>query len=792
MQSGVAQVAASRHSVGRTMRRLICFVSCVAAIGCGQDEPYGASFGLGTGGTAGGAGAAGSAGSGGATAGPFSVRESVEQLHITHAEPDVTLELVDASDKVVAEDTTDQFGSLIFREVTPGKGYSVREKASPLRSVDGLEVMSIEGSKPPPSFYQSQTLVAGVNYITVRDGTKLAAYITLPGKIEDGPYPTVVNYSGYSPAKPGEPIGNYGSLCGILPVLCDAPNDSSALIAALLGYATVGVNMRGTGCSGGAYDFFEPLQKLDGYDVIETVAAQGWVLHNHVGMTGLSYPGISQMFVARERPPSLAAITPLSVVGNTLTTLAPGGILNNGFALNWAQNVLDRAAPYAQGWEQKQVDAGDTICEENQLLHDQRVDIIQKARDNPFYTPEVVDPINPTAFVGEIDVPVFMANSFQDEQTGPYFFTLLDKFKNAKPRRFTAYNGVHPDGYAPQVLVEWAAFLDLYVKKAVPTIDTAVRTLSPQLFKEIFKAELSMPPDRFGGYATHAEALAAYEAEPEVRVIFENGGGTPVGAPTGTFEQTFNSWPPPATPLRLYFDKSGALVPAAPADAFAASSFALDPAAGDRGILESGTALWDPLPQYAWPTLSSGKAVAFESAALTEDQVMIGTASVDLFIRSNVDDADIEVNLSEVRPDGKEMYIQSGWLRASHRKLAAGSAELWPEHSYALSDSAPLKPGTWEEVRVGIPAFSHIFRNGSRIRISIDTPGDSRAEWRFELKKFPGAANYDVGHDMSRPSSIALPVVSGVTVSSPLPPCPSLRAQQCRDYMTLANLAATP
>ena len=35
--------------------------------------------------------------------------------------------------------------------------------------------------------------------------------------------------------------------------------------------------MRGTGCSGGAFDFFEPLQSLDGYDVIETIARQPWV-----------------------------------------------------------------------------------------------------------------------------------------------------------------------------------------------------------------------------------------------------------------------------------------------------------------------------------------------------------------------------------------------------------------------------------------------------------------------------------------------------------------------------------
>ena len=43
------------------------------------------------------------------------------------------------------------------------------------------------------------------------------------------------------------------------------------------------MNMRGTGCSGGAFDYFEPLQGLDGYDVIETVARQPWVLHHASG-----------------------------------------------------------------------------------------------------------------------------------------------------------------------------------------------------------------------------------------------------------------------------------------------------------------------------------------------------------------------------------------------------------------------------------------------------------------------------------------------------------------------------
>ena len=150
--------------------------------------------------------------------------------------------------------------------------------------------------------------------------------VTLP-PIPAGPSPTLIEYSGYGYADPS------------------GPQNGIAIVANLMGFTVVDVNMRGTGCSGGAYDFFEPLQSLDGYDVIETIARQPWVLHNKVGMMGISYGGISQLFTGALNPPSLAAISPLSVIDNTQTTLYPGGILNTGFALNWAKERVHDALP---------------------------------------------------------------------------------------------------------------------------------------------------------------------------------------------------------------------------------------------------------------------------------------------------------------------------------------------------------------------------------------------------------------------------------------------------------------
>lgn len=725
----------------------------------------------------------------------FKVQGSVEQIFITHAKVGIELELLDADGEVVGKGKADQLGSWIFRQVKPGKGYKVHT-ASPDELSGAREVLDAKDSTPSQAFYDNQVIKPGNGYLKMRDGTTLAYFATLPGPAKDGPYPTIVNYSGYTPGKPGEKVVGKDQefYCDAIPVLCNAPSDPNAMVAAVTGYATVSVNMRGTGCSGGAYDYFETLQLLDGYDIIETVAAQPWVAHHKVGMVGLSYPGISQLFVAKTNPPSLAAITPLSVLGNTATTLVPGGILNKGFALSWIERVFKKSAPYGQGWEQGRVDAGDKICEENQLLHWQRVNNVEQAESSTYYTPELIDPLNPSLWVDKIKVPVFLASSWQDEQTGPYFNVLMGRFTNAPIRRFVVYNGVHADGFAPQVIAEWKAFLDIYVAREKPSMGSLLELLVPEVTKNLYGKSVKMPPNRWKDVADYAAAKKKWEAEDEVQILFDNGALKPVGTPQAGFSRGFSHWPPKETKAtRFYFQADGTLLPTAPTETTAASQFNLDPKAGDRGILKKGPGIWAALPAYAWKAPKSGMAVNFISAALTKDTPMAGSASVDIWIRSpvaGVTDADLEVNLTEVRADGQEMYVQSGWLRASHRKLTKDSTELWPEPTLVMTDVAPLKVGEWTKVRVAVAGFAHVFHQGSRIRISVDTPGDSRAEWRFQLLTFQTPVHYDIGHDKAHASSVVLPVLEGVGLPDgvTLVECPSLRGQPCRKFTSEVNV----
>lgn len=722
----------------------------------------------------------------------FTVRESLEQLHVTHTAPDTELELIDPDGVVVDAGHSDYMGALIFRQIEPGIGYRVATRGAPREISRALTVTAVEDSKPEQAFYEAAVLEPGYGYITMRDGTQLSVFVALPGPPENGPYPILVNYSGYDPSQPvgALSVGNFdvSFLCGDYPVLCDAPGAPEALIAGVLGFATVGVNMRGTACSGGAYDFFEPLQITDGYDIIESVATQPWA--GQVGMVGISYPGISQLFVASAQPPSLAAITPLAVISGVDTTMNPGGIVNDGFAIEWGSNVLSKADPYGHGWEQARADAGDTVCEENQLLHAQKVDIIEKAYENPYYVPEIYDPLNPRTFVDQIQVPVFTSGAWQDEQTGGHFPNLWNRFTGAPIVKYTAYNGAHADGFAPQVLAEWKNFLDFYVRGELQPVDSQIRFMAPLLFREIFGAVVQLPEERFAGiYDDFDQALADFEAEPPVRILMESGGapvGAP-GAPVAGFELAFDSWPPPETePLRLFLHADGTLQDEAPTQSASASSFAHDDAKGQERYAVNDS-FEKALPDIQWLPATPGRQVVFATEPLAEDVVMIGHASADLWIQSNAADADLEVMLSEVRPDGNETYITSGWLRASRRALSPESTPLEPVQTHLESDVEPLPAGEWTPLRIEIYPFGHAFRAGSRLAVAIATPGGNKGRWKFDVLQLGAGIRHAIAHSADHPSSLLLPVIPGVEIPTPLPACPSLRSQPCRSWVPELN-----
>jgi predicted acyl esterase len=697
---------------------------------------------------------------------------SVEQVHVTGAKPGARVVLL-RDGRVAGAKRAGPLGGVVFRRITPGRGYRVRSRG---RTTAALRVLPDRSAPPSTRRYRQRIPTSGYGYLTTRDGTKLAINVRLP--TGPGPYPTVVEYAGYGYANPA---GGESSISQIL---------------TLLGYAVVDVNMRGTGCSGGAFDYFEPLQGLDGYDVIETVARQPWVQHGKVGMAGLSYGGISQLFVAARRPPSLAAITPLSVIDSTATTLYPGGVLNTGFALSWAKDRVHDARPASerggQPWALERIRGGDRVCRANQALHPEAVDLLAKIDRNRYYVPQVADPLAPATFVNRIGVPTFLACQWTDEQTGGHCPALASRFTGTDRAWFTFTNGTHVDALAPATFQRWFDFLELYVARRAPRLPAGTEGLAPLIYTTIFGVDgITLPPDPIQAEPTFEAARAAFERQPRVRILFDNGGVSPV-APVPAFEQSFARWPLPGTQARRwYLGPDGTLADAPPPagrDDFTADR-AARPATSFRGDTGSGAnGLWTATPSYDWTQNPPGSALSYLTPPLDADTAVVGAGALRAWIRSPARDVDVQVTITEVRPDGNETFVQSGWLRASGRKLAPGkSTPLEPVPTLRRRDAAPLPKGRFARLDVPLYYQGHVYRAGSRIRLIVSATGGDQPVWAFGKARPRGRARVTLARGAAHPSRLLLPVVPGVTAPTPLPPCPGLRGQPCRPYVPLAN-----
>lgn len=387
-------------------------------------------------------------------------------------------------------------------------------------------------------------------------------------------------------------------------------------------------------------------------------------------------------------------------------------------------------------------------------------------------------------------MPTFLAGAWQDEQTGGRFPTMIPAFTGTEHLYVTLLNGLHTESISPAVFPRLIEFLELYVAERTPDLTTA-RLVAPILAEGIFgTSDFELPTDRFSGM-DHADALAAFEAEPSIEVLFEQGAsdGAPPLTPLARYAAGFDEWPIPgtvATAFHLGLDGS-LLDRPEPADGrveYLALPDGVPPTfwSGNSSDLWRTDVVWD------WQEPAPGTAADFVSDPLADTLVMIGSASADLWVNSNLGDTDVEVTLTEIRPDGNEVMVQSGWLRASHRALLDDeSTALRPVRSYLEADVSPLPgaPGAGTDrepefalARVEILPFAHTFRAGSRIRLMVDAPGGNRATWVFDT--ISGGERVQIGVGPSFPSQLVLPVVPGVEVPEAYPACNSLKGQPCR------------
>jgi hypothetical protein len=397
--------------------------------------------------------------------------------------------------------------------------------------------------------------------------------------------------------------------------------------------------------------------------------------------------------------------------------------------------------------------------------------------------PALYNPRSPLAWASKINVPVFLVGALQDEQTGPQWTDLIAALSKNKDVYATVQNGTHVDSLAPDVVNRWEAFNSIFVAKKVPATPGLIGSLMVGGFVGTIGGGAPVAPVPYTSSKTLAKALAAFRAgEGRVTVNFDNGNNAAgPGKPLAAYSAKFDAFPPTsATKTTWYLGPDGTLVPSAPSAS--TTSYVADPTARPATSAGSNFDAWAAQPNYNWTPVTGTNGVGFTSAALASNTTVVGKASLNLTFSSTAPDADFQATISEVRPNGQEMYVTSGWLRASYAKtLVAGSSTPFePFYSYASHENSVTYPAS---VRVPLDGIGYTFRAGSKIRITLSAPGGDRPSWAFANTYANGATTtINIGS-----SSFVFPVVSGITPTDAQPACGSNRGQPCRTYVAAGN-----
>jgi hypothetical protein len=138
-------------------------------------------------------------------------------------------------------------------------------------------------------------------------------------------------------------------------------------------------------------------------------------------------------------------------------------------------------------------------------------------------------------------------------------------------------------------------------------------------------------------------------------------------------------------------------------------------------------------------------------------------------------------------------------MRASIRKLSTDSNNLFKQPSTLLgpipsltaADAAPMpSDGSFEQIAIPLYYQGHMYRAGSRIRVTIAGPNGQQPVWSFSQSITSGPSSVAISYSPTQASTLVLPVIPGLRAPTPLPPCPGLRNQPCRPYVAFTNKPA--
>jgi predicted acyl esterase len=570
-------------------------------------------------------------------------------------------------------------------------------------------------------------------YITMRDGVRIAADLTLPKKLEkDARIPAVLVQTRYWRAQ----------------AMSDSPGRTAEFLVSH-GYAYIIIDVRGTGASFGTWPYpWSEAEVKDGADVVDWIISQPWS-NGAVGTFGTSYLGSTAEFLITNKHPAVKAAVVRYALFDAYTDIGfPGGVHQDQFTKTWSlfnynlDNNNTKALLKLSGVKPPPLasllpgvkPAGKPIIKwfvleraikshaDNGDVHKESLGM-EYIDDMPPSGYGTTDQISPAYYLEDIEASGAAVYSYSGWWDGGYTVATVNRYLTINnPRKLILGPWPHGGGV----------------------------NISP--FAESREDKFSQDAELLRFFDYHLKGIENHVME-EPPVYYYTMG-----------EEKWRSaekWPPPAERVNFYLAENNALSREEPKVAGLYDAYVVDYTHGT-----GDAARWDSLVNlkglpigYPDRKEQDEKLLVYETAPLKVGMEVTGHPVITLYVSSSADDGFFFAYLEDVSPGGTVSYITEGELRAIHRKVSDDPpykmAPGAPYHSFKRADAMPLVPGEVAKLVFEIQPTSVLFQKGHKVRVAIagaDKDHFPAPEGAPPELKFYRSRNY--------PSSIDLPVVS--------------------------------
>lgn len=572
-------------------------------------------------------------------------------------------------------------------------------------------------------------------YITVRDGTRLAADIHRPavnGKPVEEPLPLIWIHTRYHRANFTEEgkVATYMENPALRKILSH-------------GYIIAVVDVRGSGASFGTRNgIFTPEEAQDTYDIVEWFAEQPWCDGN-IGMYGGSYLGITQYIAAGMAPPHLKAVMPVFALFDLYDFAYPGGVCQDDFLNGWSDLV--------------------------------------KRLDQEIPTPPVDS--DPDAVLFKKALKEHMGSIYPYDLVGsaPYRDSVSEKVSSQIYKEWNpcAYlEGLNKSNVAVYTVAGW---YDMWPKDALLWFQNIKRPQkliitpwSHSMGSEGWKKAITPLIGYDFEFSMTSEGLRWYDYwlkgidngimdEPPIYYFT-------IGKEENEAWSFAQTWPLPETENKEFYFREGpsgsidssndgilnTQAPLSSGEDLYTVDYTTTSGEKNRWTDGRGEGFW-----YGDMSLNDKKALTYTTDPLEQDLVVTGHPVASLWISSTAEDGDFFVYLEEVDSKGYSHYITEGVLRASHRKISEPPFDYigLPYHRSYKEDVKPLPKASPVELVFDLLPLSNVFDAGNRIRVTIT----SADQLNFKTPERDPAPQVTVFRSNEFPSGISLPIVSGMT-----------------------------